>query len=145
MLPVKVLLLAMLFSTATFAAEVTVNPGKYFDYYHMPYLLQPGKYQVNDAYGFNDGGQFEVLVPKQYFPVPAPNCRENIIIRMPWSEHETTKKALFETLLSARKPVPVILELNPYVKVVQQQPLSLELTYCNVFFRHRNGDYFSRL
>ena len=135
----------MLFSSATFAVEVTVNPGKYSDYYHMPYLLQPGKYQVNDAYGFNDGGQFEVLVPKQYFPVPAPNCRRNIIIRMPWSEHEATKKALYETLLTATEPVPVILELNPYVEVLQEQPLSLELTYCNVFFRHRNGDYYRHL
>ena len=64
---------------------------------------------------------------------------------MPWSEHETTKKALFDELMSARKPGPVILELNPYVKVQQEQPLSLELTYCNVFFRHRNGDYVNHL
>ena len=141
----KVLLLAMLLSTVTFAVEVTVNPGKYSDYYHIPYLLVPGKYQVNNAYGFNDGGQFEVLVPKAYFPIPAPNCRKNIIIRMPWSEYDATKKALYETLLTATEPVPVILELNPYVKVLQEQPLSVQLTYCNVFFRHRNGDYVDHL
>ena len=141
----KVLLLVMLLSTATFAVEVTVNPGKYSDYYHIPYLLVPGKYQVNNAYGFNGGGQFEVLVPKAHFPIPAPNCRKNIIIRMPWSEHEATKKALYETLLTATEPVPVILELNPYVEVLQEQPLSVQLTYCNVFFRHRNGDYVDHL
>ena len=143
--PVKVLILVMALSKAAYAVEVTINPGKYSDYYHIPYSLDPGKYQVNKAYGFNDGGQFEVLVPKEYFPVPAPNCRKNIIVRMPWSEHEEKKKALYEELLSASKPVPVILELNPCVRVLQDQPLSLELTYCNVFFRHRNGDYFNHL
>lgn len=141
----KVFLLAMLLSTATFAVEVTVNPGKYFDYYHMPYSLVPGEYQVNQDYGFNEGGQFEVLVPKEYFPLSAPNCRENIIIRMPWSENEAKKRALYEQLLSATGAVSIILELNPYVKVLDKQPLNLELTYCNVFFRHRNGDYYDRL
>ena len=140
-----VFLLTMLLSTTTLAVEVTVNPGKYSDYYHMPYLLVPGKYQVNKTYGFNEGGQFEVLVPKEYFPIPAPNCRKNIIIRMPWSKNEAKKRALYEELLSATKPIPVILELNPYVKVLHKQPLDLELTYCNVFFRHRNGDYYNRL
>lgn len=141
----NVLLLAMLLSNATFAADVTVNPGKYSDYYHMSYSLVPGEYQVNKAYGFNDGGQFEVLVPKAYFPITAPNCRKNIIIRMPWSANEEKKRALYQALLSASEPVPVTLELNPYIEVLHKQPLDLELTYCNVFFRHRNGDYYDRL
>lgn len=30
-----------------------------------------------------DYGQFEVYIPKGMFPVPAPNCKKNIILRMP--------------------------------------------------------------
>lgn len=111
----------------------------------MAFDLEPGKYTVNKEYGFNDGGQFEVLVPKEYFPVPAPNCRKNIIIRMPWSENEEDKQQLFNTLSSTEKPVQVILELNPYVVVLSKEPLQLQLTYCNVFFRHRNGNYYHQL
>jgi len=37
------------------------------------------------------------------------------------------------------------LELNPYVKVLNKDPLQVELGYCNVFFRHRDGDYYDRL
>lgn len=30
-----------------------------------------------------DYGQFEVYIQKEMFPVPAPNCKKNIILRMP--------------------------------------------------------------
>jgi hypothetical protein len=37
--------------------------------------------------------------------------------------------------------VPVVRELNPYVKVINRTPLRLQLTQCNVFFRHAFGGY----
>ncbi|NYZ69522.1 hypothetical protein H0A36_26240 [Endozoicomonas sp. SM1973] len=126
------------------AQEIVVNKGKYSDYYHMMYKLESGKYKINSNYGFNEGGQFEVLVPKQYFSVPAPNCKENIIIRMPWSDNETKKQALYKKLV-AQKEVNVVLELNPYINLVNKKPLKVELQYCNVFFRHRSGDYYDSL
>lgn len=134
----------LLFSAVSNAAPVKVNPGKYSDYYHMRYELKAGEYTVNESYGFNEGGQFEVLVPKVLFPVSAPNCNKNIIIRMPASDTEGQKRALYEKLLKAQSVV-VTLELNPYVKVINQSPLEFELQYCNVFFRHKSGDYYDAL
>ncbi|AMO55517.1 hypothetical protein [Endozoicomonas montiporae] len=126
------------------ALEIKVNPGKYSVYYHFEYELRPDHYEINKKYGFNDGGQFEVFVPKKYFPIPAPNCNKNIIIRMPYSNKEDTKRALYEKLLQ-NKAVTVTLEANPYVDVLQEKPLKLQLQYCNVFFRQRDGDYYNQL
>lgn len=111
----------------------------------MRYELVPGQYSMNLDYGFNQGGQFEVLVPKEYFPITAPECNSNIIIRMPYSENESKKRNLYDKLLTAEKPVPVILELNPYVKVLEEEPLKVELQFCNVFFRHKNREYYDSL
>ncbi|MCC3860499.1 hypothetical protein [Pseudemcibacter aquimaris] len=125
--------------------EITVNSGKYADYFHMHYELVPGQYSINLDYGFNQGGQFEVLVPKEYFPIPAPECNKNIIIRMPFSVNENRKKVLYDNLLRATEKTTVTLELNPYVNVINEESLKLELQYCNVFFRHKNGDYHDSL
>ena len=35
----------------------------------------------------------------------------------------------------------VILELNPYCRVIKAEPLKVRLDYCNVFFRSVNGYY----
>jgi len=126
------------------AQEIKINSGKYSDYYHIKYELTSGNYSVNSEYGFNKGGQFELFVPKEHFPVAAPNCNDNIIIRMPYSKLEANKRALFDSLVDS-KTVSVILELNPYINVLSKAPLKIELQYCNVFFRHRAGDYFDRL
>ena len=135
----QVLISIFLFmSIQSFAAEIKVNSGKYSNYYHMKFELLSGQYE------FNKGGQFEVFVPKEHFPIAAPNCNENIIIRMPYSESETKKRALFDSL-SASQTVSVTLELNPYINVLKTSPLEIELQYCNVFFRHRSGNYFDQL
>jgi hypothetical protein len=141
----KTLSILFLFATfSLFAQEISVSKGKYSDYYHIQYDLTANQYSINTEYGFNEGGQFEVFVPKQYFPIAAPHCNENIIIRMPYSENEKRKRALYDALLSS-KTVTVTLELNPYVNVLNKAPLDVELEYCNVFFRHRAGDYYDKL
>ncbi|REL35057.1 hypothetical protein [Thalassotalea euphylliae] len=124
--------------------EITINPGKYFNYYHIQLDLIPNQYRVNERYGFNPGGQFEVFIPKELFPIPAPNCREHIIVRMPYSNNTHQKKALFERLSQSKETTRVTLELNPYLNIVTESPLALELTYCNVFFRHKHGDYYNK-
>ncbi|USE35832.1 hypothetical protein [Endozoicomonas sp. SCSIO W0465] len=142
----KQLLIVLVFLTSCPlpALEIKVTPGKYSNYYHFQYKLRPDHYEINKKYGFNPGGQFEVLVPKAYFPIPAPNCNRNIIIRMPYSSKEATKKMLYDELLQ-NKEVTVTLEANPYVTVLQEEPIKLQLQYCNVFFRHRGGDYYNQL
>lgn len=136
--------LLLFVSTQNCANEIKVNPGKYSNYYHIKFELLSGQYELNTGYGFNKGGQFEVLVPKEHFPVAAPKCNKNIIIRMPYSESEAKKRALFDSL-AASKTVTVTLELNPYINIIKTSPLEIELQYCNVFFRHRFGDYFDQL
>ncbi|GHB70766.1 hypothetical protein GCM10008107_20280 [Psychrosphaera saromensis] len=137
-------ILVLLIAVQLNAQEIKVNPGKYSDYYHMKYELTSGNYSVNTEYGFNQGGQFEVFVPKKYFPIAAPACNENIIIRMSYSNSEERKRALYNELLLS-KTITVTLELNPYIKVLNKDPLELELQHCNVFFRHKAGDYFDQL
>lgn len=39
-----------------------------------------------------DGGQFQILIPKERFPIPAPNCNKNVIFRMPGVAHEDPPK-----------------------------------------------------
>jgi len=84
------------------AQEIKVNSGKYSDYYHIQYELTSGNYSVNSEYGFNKGGQFEVFVPKEHFPISAPSCNKNIIIRMPYSNSEKRKRTLYNELLLSK-------------------------------------------
>lgn len=42
----------------------------------------PGKDLVRQAFDYN-GGQFEVQIPKASFPIPAPNCKTNVLLRAP--------------------------------------------------------------
>ena len=72
---------------------------------------------------------------------------------MPWTapdvpaaaEKIAAKQALLARIWAlAQAPhatVPVVLELNPYVAVISHTPLRLQLTQCNVFFRHAFGGY----
>lgn len=137
-------ILVLLISFQLNAQEIKVNTGKYSDYYYMKYELTSGNYSVNTEYGFSKGGQFEVFVPKERFPIAAPSCKKDIIIRMPHSGSEKRKRALYNELLLS-KTITVTLELNPYVKVLKKDPLQVELKYCNVFFRQKAGDYFDQL
>ena len=130
-------------------------------YFHLRYLLTPENTLIGDELaqlrggrltGVSDGGQFEVLTPVDDFPVQAPNCQDHIIIRMPWTDSASAgaagaieaKRILFEEILAMDADggaVEVSLELNPYVEVVSEEPLTLHLTQCNVFFRHAAGRY----
>ena len=41
--------------------------------------IEPGKDKIREAFDFN-GGAFQILIPKELFPIPAPNCRKNVIL-----------------------------------------------------------------
>src|SRR5215470_7721126 len=134
--------------------QIFVNKGPFGPYYHLRFDLRA------DAIDFaqsdrtaRSGGQFEIRLRREMFPVPAPRCRGAIILRMPWTLPLTTdakekiaaKQELLQRILELEKRpdgvVSVIIELNPYVKVVTRKPLKLELTQCNVFFRDAHGAY----
>jgi hypothetical protein len=112
----------------------------------------------NALSGFGDdgqfqGGQFEVIVQPSAFPIAAPEACKGIILRMPWTLYSQSdaqadiaaKKALFDQLSNLKAKhtghVNVVVQLNPYVTVVQASPLKLRLSECNIFFRDVAGKY----
>lgn len=153
------------------ANEIKVSPGKYKDYYHLRYDLTPEncelsvplterqpRYATRNDYTFEDGGQFEVFIRRDQFPVKSPDGKwEFLILRMPWTnpdlgvaEHSISRKrSLYDAILKMKKEgegsVSVVVELNPFVQISRKEPLSLELTGRNVFFRQALGQYINYL
>jgi hypothetical protein len=134
--------------------SIVVQAGRYGPYYHLRFGLTAAAidFAASDRRA-RSGGQFELRLRPEQFPVPAPHCRGTLILRMPWTAPDVpeaaAKIAAKQELLArifalAQAPgavVPVVLELNPYVEVVSRSPLRLRLTQCNVFFRQAFGGY----
>ena len=164
-----VLFSALIFTTACTAdnqsEDISISKGKHSDYYHLSYALTQDSFVFSkdeDGNSYSNytaddltrnGGQFELLIPVSKFPIPAPACKSHIIVRMPWTNIASAnmpmgiggKIDLFNSLkLLKNTPstsLNVIIEPNPYVEVMSKSPLKLQLTGCNVFFRHANGQY----
>jgi len=134
--------------------SIIMHAGRYNPYYHMHFELTAAAidFAASDRQ-VRSGGQFELRLHPEHFPVPAPHCRSTLILRMPWTaphvpaatDKIAAKQALLRRIWAlAQAPnaiVPVVLELNPYVEVISRTPLRLQLTQCNVFFRHAFGGY----
>lgn len=145
---------------------IYASEGRYTRYYHLLLKLRPQdfeltvpvdqrqpRYSTENRYEFSESGQFEIFVRKEAFPVPAPKCERYIVVRMPGTDPSTPaaaqkleqKRTLFDALKelknSGSSELDVAIELNPYVQVVTRDPLQLELTQCNVFFRQAGGAY----
>ena len=147
--------------------DIHVAPGKYNEYYHLRFGLTPDnceltvplterrhRYAGNNEYTFAEGGQFEVFVRTSAFPVPAPHTdREFLILRMPWTDPDhpkasrfiARKRKLFDAILAMKTrgegAVDVVVELNPFVNVLKKNPLILELSGRNIFFRQAHRQY----
>ena len=147
--------------------EIHVAHGKYGDYYHVRFTLTPDnceltvslserrpRYSDSNEYTFAEGGQFEVFVRKQDFPVPSPHTsRTFLILRMPWTDpsaqhaekHISAKRVLFDKIkrmkTEGKGTVEVVVELNPYVTVLNRDPLTVELSGRNIFFRQAHSQY----
>jgi hypothetical protein len=90
-------------------------------------------------------GQFEVLIPKDRFPVPAPNCNKNIILRMPGvAPNDPSRSAnldacwdLFQSLHAVKEgkkeSILVYVASGPYMKTKKDG--TRELEYCNAFIK----------
>ena len=135
-------------------AQIVANPGRYGPYYHLRLELTARAVDFSASDNtIRSGGQFEIRLRPEYFPVPAPKCRTSIILRMPWTPPATVeakekveaKAVLLKRILAlendSHAAVPVVIELNPYVEVINHKPLRLRLNQCNVFFRQAFGAY----
>ncbi len=105
--------------------------------------IEPASDTTLDAF-MRDGGQFQVRVPKERFPISAPNCRKHVIVRMPavlpgaakWRERVASRWELFQSVLAVKagqvSRLEVQLKAGPYQRRDAQGNPVLE--YCNAFF-----------
>jgi len=118
------------------------------EYYHLLYNLNETNLvsidNLTEEEFIRSGGQFEVIIKKSSFPIPAPNCKSNIILRMPWSEEKETLREKYnlykniELTKTNKSSLSVSIELNPYITKINAK---ISLTNCNVFFRTANSRY----
>ena len=165
----SVVAVAILLTDYAFSSEpaphIHIASGKYRTYYHIKFNLTKSNSRIKNRPNRLDhaeelekvaknGGQFEITIDKDSFPIGAPGCKGNIILRMPWTnpnlpfaeEKIKGKVDLYGKIIELYEKndvteVEVTIELNPYVNERSTSPLELELSGCNVFFRHANGGY----
>jgi hypothetical protein len=139
---------------ATSDGQIIVNEGRFGPYYHLRLDLNAEDIDFSQSdRTASSGGQFELRLRPDKFPVPAPHCRGSIILRMPWTSPQaieakkkiSAKEDLLKRILKLQHSrdagLSVVIELNPYVEVVSRAPLKTRLTQCNVFFREAFGAY----
>jgi hypothetical protein len=147
--------------------QIHVAPGVFKDYFHIEFELTPENceltvpvserlsiYGGSNEYEFAAGGQFEVFIRKDAFPVPAPHTNADfLILRMPYTDPSApdaellieSKYSLFNRIKRMKEDgvgaVTVVIELNPYMTVLNTDPLMVELSGRNIFFRQAHGRY----
>jgi hypothetical protein len=136
-------------------ALIKTNRSGNQQFYHMYYLLADSNIVdvplINKDSFKLDGGQFEITLNSTQFPITAPNCRSELILRMPWTDNSlpnadqliNEKFRIYQLILDLKNndkapALKVSIELNPYVKVENGNYL---LTQCNIFFRSAKGGY----
>ncbi|MDP5041263.1 MAG: hypothetical protein NWQ26_10400 [Paraglaciecola sp.] len=118
-------------------------------YYHLMFNLTAqnvtGIEHSSETEFRQNGGQFSLTIDKNAFPIAAPKCKSDIILRMPWvaSKVDVSEKyqlylAILRVSEQNKGQLPVAIELNPYVSETQDK---LVLEQCNVFFRHSHNHY----
>ena len=135
------------------------------NYYHVEFVLTPDNTRLQlmnrDVLGDGQGnatsdGQFEIYVKRRGFPVPVGSFNRYLILRMSATENAELNpkkvKAKQKLYAKIRKMVErgkgkvhVVLELNPYVERVSNDPVRVRLTERNIFFRHAHGRYIDYL
>jgi hypothetical protein len=146
--------------------EVVVNSLGERDYYHLKISLEVDDFRLTHPEEYFDpqwpestsgvcefsenSGGFVIYIKKTTIPVSAPYCKSNWLKvtmngRSNSKEDVQTKRELWNRLVAVKAgeilETPVVLELNPYVTVLNEEPLMLELDYCNLYFRTAWGAY----
>ena len=110
--------------------------------------IEPGKEISREKFEQGMGGLFEVRIPKKLFPIPAPHCRENVILRIigvdPDSPDSKMKLEfrwqLFQSLQAVMEGriagIDVPLDTGPYMKFDKQGNPALE--WCNAYINAKS-------
>ena len=140
----------LILQSAYSKTQIYMSQGKYTTYYHIAFKLIQTNFILPQKQ-ISNNGQFEILISKSKFPIDAPNCNKNIILRMPSTSAAKDVKpyegreALFNKILEVKKgtikSLDVVIELNPYINILNANPPDIQLQYCNVFFRTSKDQY----
>jgi len=108
---------------------------------------------------FREGGQFDVLIKRAWFPIQLPEscCNSYLILTMPYTnpkfegglEKIAAKKKLFERIEALSKKAEgklrVTIDLTSYAEVKSRDPLKIALRDVQIYFRHHDGAYIDDL
>ena len=148
----KILFLNVLFSSSAFASEFVATAPTPSKRSYQPFSVTLTQKDISSIKGGNkdrekfenDMGAFEIRIPKQNFPVPAPNCKKEIILRMPgsYAEDSTIKEdieakwKIFQDVkqVKAGNYKDLKVTVTPLHYVTDRADGTMELEYCNVFF-----------
>lgn len=107
------------------------------------------------GWAFREGGQFDVLIKREHFPlqVPASCCNQYLILTMPYTnvmleggrEKVVAKRRLFDGIERLRTAkagrLRVIIDVTWYAKIESEVPLKVSLKDRQIYFRHFEGAY----
>lgn len=152
------------------AGGVVGNTTNGRDYYHVEITLNKDDFRLSHPKEYFDSqwpestsgscefgeksGGFLIYIKKSIFPVPAPNCESDwlkVVMngRSDDRANVQTKRALWDRLKAVKagelSETNAVIELNPYVRVLNDDPLILKLDYCNLYFRTAWGAYIDSL
>jgi hypothetical protein len=107
---------------------------------------------LHNLSAFSEGGGFTLYLKKSSFPVDSGCQSEWLKLRMKTqglAGHSDAaikiKRLLWESIqevaVGELEYLDIVLELNPYCRVINAEPLKVRLDYCNVFFRSVDGQY----
>jgi hypothetical protein len=151
-----------LFYNASSASGVVINESNGHTYFHLAHTLEMGDFTLihPDEYfdpkypdiagecKFASNGSFTLYINKASFPIPAPNCNSRWLkVTMKGGKQSgvESKHTLWKQIQRVETgeldTIEVIIELNPYISIVNNDPLELELDYCNLWFRTAHGEY----
>lgn len=136
-------MLMICFCTLVYANDSSVPDPIIFNLSNQD-ILQIKAANISRKSFENDWGQFEVLIVKNRFPIPAPNCRSNIILRMPGIAPDAPDRRkqldirwyVFQSLLDLKDKkidqFEVVLSNKHYMKFDGKGKPYLQ--YCNAYF-----------
>jgi hypothetical protein len=106
--------------------------------------IRPGQ-NTKEKDFYVDWGQFEVRIPRKSFPIPAPNCKGPIILRMPGEDPSSPDApqmlrahfAIFHRLwkLVRTREGRVTVEIAPSPYMERSKGGEYTLQYCNAYIK----------
>lgn len=139
-----------------FITEFELTPDNFVT--DVPSLRRPqadGADASKSLWRFREGGQFDVFIKREWFPIQLPEscCNAYLILTMPYTNPRleggkdkiAAKRRLFDRIEKLSKAdrggIKVVVDLTAYAEVVSRKPLKIRLKDIQIYFRHSDGAY----